>query len=55
MLITGSISQVGSKNKQNEGCLHDVSGVKKINEEEQQNNNKKIETNQRRNGGFVFV
>ena len=37
MLITGSISQVGSKNKQNEGCLNDVSGVK---QSTKKNNNK---------------
>ena len=37
MLITGSISQVGSKNKQNEGCLNDVGGV---NQSTKKKNNK---------------
>ena len=50
MLITGSISQVGSKNKQNEGCLNDVSGVK---QSTKKNNNKTTKRRSKQNNGEV--
>ena len=50
MLITGNISQVGSKNKQNEGCLNDVSGVK---QSTKKNNNKTTKRRSKQNNGEV--
>jgi hypothetical protein len=50
MLRTGSISQVGSKNKQNEGCLNDDSGVK---QSTKKNNNKTTKRRSRQNNGDV--
>ena len=41
MLLTGSISQVGSKNKQNEGCLNDVGGVNQSTKKKKNNTTKR--------------